>query len=255
MTNNQAKYWDTILDPQNLTSTTISFDLDTEIAFYRTPAQIYAYQLMDELEGKKILELGGGMGVNAVILARAGAKVTVIDISKSRVDWMNQLVRQTQLQDRIEVLLMSAEKLSFLENTFDIVYSNAVLIHVDKYKVAGEVLRVLKPGGTAIFVEPLKFHPLVNVYRYTFAPRIWREIAIYFSFKDLIQLGSYFSNYTHREFYLFSFLSFYWEFGKRNLPRFQKSLSRWQKVDSFLLRKFPGLSRFCWFTVFCGYKN
>lgn len=251
---NQAAYWDTILDPQNLTTTATSFDLNTEIAFYHTPAQDYAYQLMGTLKGKRILELGGGMGVNAVILAREGANVTVIDISEKRVYWMRQLVEQLKLQDQIEVLYMSAEQLSFPDNTFDIVYSNAVLIHVDKNIVVQEVLRVLKPGGKAIFVEPLKYHPLANIYRYTFAPRIWREIASYFSICDIRQMGSHFPNYTHREFYFGTFLSFFWEFGKRNLSRFQHSLSRWQKVDNSLLRIFPGLSKLCWFTVFCGTK-
>jgi len=254
METNQAEYWDSVLDPKNI-STNTQFDLETEIVFYQTPAQNYAYQLMGNLREKKILELGGGMGINAVILARAGARVTVIDISEKRVRWMRQLAELIQLKDRIEVLQMSAEQLSFPEHSFDIVYSNAVLIHVDKEQVAKQVFRVLKPGGLAIFVEPLKYHPLVNLYRYTFAPRIWREIAEYFSFRDLAELAKHFSSYTHREFYLFSFLSFFWEFGKRNLPRFQKSLARWQKVDEFLLCKFPGLSKFCWFTVFCGYKN
>ncbi|MFB3897046.1 MAG: class I SAM-dependent methyltransferase [bacterium] len=252
--NNQAEYWDTILDPQNLTAATTGFDLDTEIAFYHTPAQDYAYQLMGSLNSKTILELGGGMGVNAVILARAGAKVTVIDISENRVQWMRRLVEQTKLQDRIEVVLMSAEQLLFPENTFDIVYSNAVLIHVDKRIVAQEVARVLKSGGKAIFVEPLKYHPLVNLYRYTFAPRIWRKIASYFSIRDLVQLSHYFSQYSHQEFYFCSFFAFFWEFGKRNQSRFQDSLSRWQKVDRILLRIIPGLSNLCWFTVFCGTK-
>jgi ubiquinone/menaquinone biosynthesis C-methylase UbiE len=251
---NQAAYWNTILDPQNLTPTAVPFELEDEIGFYLTPAQDYAYQLMGDLDGKKVLELGGGMGVSAIILARAGAQITVIDISEQRVNWMKRLVEQTQLQDRIEVLLMSAEKLSFPEHTFDIVYSNAVLIHIDKTQVAQDAYRILKPGGKAIFVEPLKYHPLVNLYRYTLAPKIWREIANYFSSKDLVQLGSYYSSYTHREFYLCSFLSFYWEFGKRNLPRFQRSLSRWHKVDLLILRWFPFLKIFCWFTVFCGTK-
>ncbi|MCX7920308.1 MAG: class I SAM-dependent methyltransferase [bacterium] len=254
---NQAQYWDTILDPRNLSDKRdllTQFELETERAFYQTPAQQYAYQLMGEVQGKKILELGGGLGVNAVILACAGAKVTVIDISEKRVEWMQRLVAQTQLQSQVQVIRMSAEELAFPANRFDIVYSNAVLIHVDKQKTAREVRRVLTPGGKAIFVEPLKYHPLVNLYRFTVAPKIWREIAQYFSFQDIETLGKLFREYTHREFYLVSFFAFYWEFGKRNLPRFQKSLARWQKVDSQILRIFPFLNKLCWFTVFCGTK-
>jgi ubiquinone/menaquinone biosynthesis C-methylase UbiE len=250
---NQAQYWDTILDPKNI-SANAPFDLETEIAFKHTPAQSYADQLMGKLSAKTILEFGGGMGVNAVIFARAGAQITVIDISEKRVKWMKRLAEQVQLQERIKVVQMSAEQLSFPANSFDIVYSNAVLIHVNKEQVAKEAERVLKPGGCAIFVEPLKHHPLVNLYRYTFAPKIWREIADYFSFRDIEELGKQFNQYTHREFYLLSFLAFYWEFGNRNLPRFQRSLPRWQKVDEFLLSKIHCLNKLCWFTVFCGYK-
>ena len=149
----------------------------------------------------------------------------------------------------------NGETLPFLENTFDIVYSNAVLIHMDKLKTTKEVLRILKPEGVAVFVEPLKYHPLVNLYRYTFGPKIWLKIASYFSFRDIREMGKCFGEFEHQEFYLFSFLSFYWEFGNRNLSRFKKILSRWNKVDHFLFQIFPPLKYLAWFTVFCGYKK
>ncbi len=250
----QSDYWDTVLDPQNLSEGTIEdFDITLEQEFYQTPAQEYAYQKMGDLKGKKVLEIGCGMGINSTLLTQKGASVTAIDISQKRLAWVKCLLKDDHAHPTF--LRANGEILPFHENSFDIVYSNAVLIHLDKLKTAREVFRVLKPGGTAIFIEPLKYHPLVNLYRYTFGPKIWREIASYFSFQDIRQMGQCFNTFDHHEFYLFSFFSFYWDFGHRNVSKFKKSLSRWQKFDKFLTQICPLINRLSWFTVFCGYKK
>jgi ubiquinone/menaquinone biosynthesis C-methylase UbiE len=250
----QSDYWDTVLDPQNLSEgITKDFDISLEQSFYQTSAQEYAYQKMGDLQGKMVLEIGCGMGVNSILLNQKGAKVTAIDISQKRLAWVKQLLKDNPSPPTF--LRASGEILPFHDNSFDIVYSNAVLIHLDKLKTTREVFRVLKPGGMAIFIEPLKYHPLVNLYRYTLGPKVWRKIASYFSFKDIEQMGQCFNHYEHKEFYLFSFFSFYWEFGHRNLSKFKKSLFRWQKIDNFLFKLCPFLNRLSWFTVFCGYKK
>ena len=251
----QSEYWDTVLDPQNLSSGfNQDFDLSTELEFYQTPAKQYAYKQMGELKNKQVLEIGCGMGMNAILLTQKGAKVTAIDISQKRLDWVARLFKDKDINP-VTLLRVNGEQLPFRDNSFDIVYTNAVLIHMDKLNAAQEVYRVLKPGGMAIFVEPLQYHPLVNLYRYTFGPKIWRIIASYFSFRDIRNIGQCFDKFDHREFYLFSFLSFYWEFGNRNLIKFKKSLSRWEKIDKFLFKIFPFLKRLSWFTVFSGYKK
>lgn len=251
----QSDYWDSVLDPQNLSEGTPgNLDIRQEQEFYLTPAQKYAYDKMGDLHGKSVLEIGCGMGVNSTLLVQKGARVTAIDISQKRLSSVQDLLKKNTLPSPM-FLRANGEILPFHDNAFDIVYSNAVLIHLDKINTAREVSRVLKPGGMAVFIEPLKYHPLVNLYRYTYGPKIWRKIASYFSFHDIRQMGKCFHHFDHREFYLFSFFSFYWEFGSRNLSTFKKSLSRWQRFDGILTKVCPFVNRLSWFTVFCGYKK
>ncbi len=55
---------------------------------------------------------------------------------------------------------MDIHEIPFEENTFDVVFCNHVLEHVDDDQLAmREMLRVLKPGGWGILQIPL-FHPI-----------------------------------------------------------------------------------------------
>ena len=142
----QSDYWDTVLDPQNLsTGVPSDFNLSLEQEFYKTPAQEFAYQKMGDLKVKKILEIGCGMGVNSTLLSHQGAGVTAIDISQNRLIRVKQVLAQHKL-DNISLCRADGQILPFANNSFDIVYSNAVLIHLDKQLTASEIYRVLKPG-------------------------------------------------------------------------------------------------------------
>jgi len=248
----QAEYWDSVLDPQNLSEDEeVPVNLLSELEFYEAPAQEFAYNLMGEMAGKEILEIGCGLGVNAIILAQEGAKVTGLDLSSRRLEAVSEIITENEING-INLVCGSGEALPFPDESFDIVYTNAVMIHMDKQKAIREIRRVLRPGGVAILVEPMKYHPLVNLYRFLMAPRMWRSIADYITFKDLDSFNTCFDSYGHKEFYLFSFLSFYWEFIIRNLVLFHKSLMILQPIDSFLFRIVPPLGRMAWFTVYWG---
>ena len=78
-------------------------DLDEEVVFYTSPSQKYAMQCMGNIKNKKILEIGCGLGINAIILARDGAYVTATDIAEKRVEWIKELVAKTGLEGRIRV--------------------------------------------------------------------------------------------------------------------------------------------------------
>ena len=53
------------------------------------------------------------------------------------------------------------ENLSFNDNTFDLVFTNAVLHHVEDIgKAVLEAYRVAKTDGYIVFIEPNRYHPL-----------------------------------------------------------------------------------------------
>ena len=96
--------------------------------------------------GKSVLEVGCGLGANAMHFAQAGANVTAIDLSDTSVRCAKQLFAYRGLAATIEQ--GNAEKLGYPDESFDMVCSLGVLMLVPNIELAvSEIHRVLKPGG------------------------------------------------------------------------------------------------------------
>lgn len=123
---------------------------------------------LNALQGRRVLEIGPGVGGHSSLFARHGALVTSMDIT---------FARSASTQEKFGLLGSAAtgcgalqgdaERLPFPEASFDIVYSNGVLHHTpDTERSIGEVLRVLKPGGQAVIMLYCKssFHYWFNMW-------------------------------------------------------------------------------------------
>ena len=103
----------------------------------------------DRWAGLRVLEVGCGIGLDALRFARAGAEVTAVDFSLPALRVAQDNARLMSVVVRL--VLADAENLPFHPETFDLVYSHGVLHHTpDTRRAVAEVYRVLKPGGTAI---------------------------------------------------------------------------------------------------------
>ena len=107
-----------------------------------------------DLFEKNVLCLAGAGGLQAPLLASAGAKVTVIDISRKMLNNDVQMAEKYGLDIQIEHGNMT--DLSRFENqSFDLIVNPASLFYVpDVYMVFKECYRVLKPGGVLILAAP-----------------------------------------------------------------------------------------------------
>jgi ubiquinone/menaquinone biosynthesis C-methylase UbiE len=96
--------------------------------------------------GKKVLEIGVGMGADYLEWLRAGAQARGVDLSLSS---LAKARRRCELAGFIPKLLAAdAELLPFADNSFDIVYSYGVMHHSpNRQTCLGEAWRVLMPGG------------------------------------------------------------------------------------------------------------
>ena len=101
-------------------------------------------------KGKKLLEIGHGMGTDLLTFAEAGAEVYGIDITEEH---HHLAKRNFELHQQSCVLkLCNCTDIDFPSDFFDYVYSNGVLHHTPfTVRCISEAYRVLKPGGRLIF--------------------------------------------------------------------------------------------------------
>jgi SAM-dependent methyltransferase len=119
-----------------------------------------AFARLGELAGLTALDLGCGHGMAAVVMARRGARVIALDVSPGYL--AEARTRAAVNGVAVDFVQADAQRLPFADSTFDRVWGNAVLHHLDLAVAAGELRRVLRPGGVAVFCEPWGGNPLVE---------------------------------------------------------------------------------------------
>jgi SAM-dependent methyltransferase len=97
-------------------------------------------------QGKRVLEIGTGVGTDARNIIDRGGIYTGINIDRGSTD---ATLRALRVFGSPGVVMQgNAISLDFPDSTFDVVYSFGVLHHIpDVEKAVAEIRRVLKPGG------------------------------------------------------------------------------------------------------------
>lgn len=100
--------------------------------------------------GQAVLDVACGTGVVALTAARAGARVRGLDLSPALLDHARRHAALANLQ--VEFREGDVEDLPYENASFDVVVSQFGHMFAPRPDVAvGEMLRVLKPGGTIAF--------------------------------------------------------------------------------------------------------
>jgi 2-polyprenyl-3-methyl-5-hydroxy-6-metoxy-1,4-benzoquinol methylase len=100
-----------------------------------------------KLRGKRVLEIGCGMGLHTELLAREGANVTSIDLTTTAVEATNRRLALKGLAAK--VFQADAEKLPFEDASFDFVWSWGVIHHSARTaRIVRHIARVLTPEGS-----------------------------------------------------------------------------------------------------------
>ncbi|MBI3669431.1 MAG: class I SAM-dependent methyltransferase [Acidobacteria bacterium] len=118
--------------------------------------------LTQMMAGKTVCDYGCGWGILSSYYAQCGAQVYCFDISEANIALTCRAARINGVAGRLWAQVMAGEWLAYPQEFFDFVIGNAVLHHVDIVRAAAELRRVLKPGGRAIFVEPLGENTLLE---------------------------------------------------------------------------------------------
>lgn len=200
-----------------------------------------AFGRLGGVRGRSALDYGCGHGMAAVVLARRGARVTAFDLSHG---YLAEARRRAAANEVVVAFVQAdGERLPFADASFDRVWGNAVLHHLDVETAARELRRVLRPGGLAVFCEPWGENPLLN----------WARAALPYPGKGRTPderplrrqhvqiLRRHFASAEVTGFQLLSM-------ARRVLPR-GGFVTRLGRCDDFLLGRAPSLQRFCRYVV------
>jgi 2-polyprenyl-3-methyl-5-hydroxy-6-metoxy-1,4-benzoquinol methylase len=116
--------------------------------FTGAPNPFEELMAINQVPGRRVLEIGCGMGFHSEMLARAGAELSAVDLSPRSVTATVKRLEQIKLQ--ADVRQMDAEALDFPSESFDMVWSWGVIHHSSRTgRIVREIERVLRPGGDA----------------------------------------------------------------------------------------------------------
>lgn len=222
------------------------------VGVYASPvfqeAEAYHLAALGDVAGRHVLDYGCGTGGTTVQLLGRGARVTGFDISVTRLQEARQRVADEPGGAATGLLRCAAEMLPFEDGAFDAVLGKQILHHLDLKLAMPEIARVLRPGGRAVFLEPLVHNPLLEGYR-RLTPHLRSPTERALNMNDIAAAGSHFHSYRHQEFILLAILPVL----AAALARKRGALDGWrrrlQTVDRKLLAAWPGLGRYYWETV------
>ena len=215
--------------------------LDAFYTFSSASLDRYHSILEDYAPGKRILEIGCGVGSNALFMAQQGADTVIgIDISPAGIEHSQHIFAAAGLNNGV-FAVMDAEALQFEDNSFDLVVGTGVLHHLDLPVALAEICRVLEKDGAIVFVEPLGYNPAINLFR-SLTPQYRVEDEYPFKRKALDLIRQHFAEVHLEYFYLLALLAAPF----RRLPGYSRLLYWLSAVDSFLFHRIPGVSLLAW---------
>ncbi len=192
---------------------------------------------------KNVLEYGCGPGSHSFILAQYANTVTSVDISDYAINNACRLAQEMGLNN-LKFIEMDAENLSFESESFDLIYGNAILHHLNLEKAFCEIDRVLKKGGKAFFYEPLGHNVFINIYR-KLTPRMRTVDEHPLTTRDIDFVKAFFKISTVKYYHLTTIFAVPF----RNFRCYNGLLKLLDKTDRFIFGLMPCIRKYAWYCV------
>jgi SAM-dependent methyltransferase len=150
-----ARYWNTRIHDLEMTTHPVgTLEFFDDLDDYRFDKLHYLPRLVDfdGFRGKRLLEIGCGIGTDLVRFAKGGARVTGVDLAQTSIELAQQnfALHGVQAED---LRVADGAALPFDRASFDVVYAHGVVQYAaDAPALVAEAHRVLRPDGLAIFM-------------------------------------------------------------------------------------------------------
>lgn len=210
---------------------------------------------LEDIEGKKVLDVSCGIGQHAVLCTLHGANVVGFDISEVAIDRAQTIANINDVGETCTFHQQSVDNLRYDSEEFEIVLCNAVLHHIWKYEGAlDELHRVLAPGGRLYFAEGLRSNSVYRIGRKI--KRAWtgEEVKgdVDLEFKDMVTYAERFDDYYCECYTIVSGVKnvIAGDYGSSVFVRLVLLVT--EAIDSLLL-KIPGIER--WALEIVGYMQ
>lgn len=231
------------------------------------PEMRYITLRLGNLNGKRLLDIGCGLGEASVYFAMMGADVTSSDLSQGMLDATSRLARTNGVS--VVQHVASAEDMRLPPDAmFDVIYAGNLLHHTDVEATITRVIPHLAVGGTFVSWDPLAYNPAINVYR-SIATDVRTPDEHPLKWNDIQLFRKHFGVVETRYFWLTTLVIFViMALAQRRNPnreRFWKVVvqegNKWrrlylplEKIDELLLRIVPPLRLLCWNVVIVARK-
>lgn len=226
------------------------------------PEMRWITKQLGDIKGKRLLDVGCGLGEASVYFAMLGADVTSTDLSQGMLDATSRLAKANGVI--IKQHIASADDIQLgPEERFDIIYAGNLLHHVDIEQTIMRIKPHLADNGMFVTWDPLDYNPAINAYRAIATdvrtpdehPLKWGDIKLFHKHFEKVETN-YFWFTTLIIFIIMSLI----QRRNPNKERFWKVIlqegDKWawlynplEKVDRFLLAIFPPLRLLCWNVV------
>lgn len=123
---------------------------EVETRKYHVEPHIPAFAQFERWAGKRVLEVGCGLGTDTINFARAGATVTAVDLSTESLTLARRRAEVFGLADKVRFFSANAEQLSSVVpvEPYDLVYSFGVIHHTpDPARAVAEVRKFMSPSS------------------------------------------------------------------------------------------------------------
>ncbi len=150
--------------------------------FVNTPA---FFELLPDVAGRRVLDVGCGEGYNTRLLAERGARVVAIDIAERFIEYA--IAEERRDPRGIEYRIASAVELPFDDASFDGGTAFMSLMDIPELdRVMAESFRVIRPGGFFQFsiTHPCFDTPFRRTVRDEYGTKIGVEVGDYWGKVD-----------------------------------------------------------------------